>query len=148
MRLIGRVFLSTVTIPMVEQPRETQRYTNQARGYLTSSRSRNQGVEMHKSNQVMRQFRCTQHILLPSSELDDLRKVDLRGRLKEDWPTFHKQYIEIWQCSYDYLPTCELFLISELETSLDYMDWFKHNDKSYLLPASKKRRQRHRRRPR
>ncbi|KAH1031908.1 hypothetical protein J1N35_044082 [Gossypium stocksii] len=25
----------------------------------------------------------------------------------------------------------------ELATSLDYMDWFRHNDKSYLLPASR-----------
>ncbi|KAH1032036.1 hypothetical protein J1N35_044210 [Gossypium stocksii] len=37
----------------------------------------------------------TQRILLPSQELDDLYKRDLRGRLEEDCPTFHKKYIKM-----------------------------------------------------
>ncbi|MBA0608996.1 hypothetical protein Godav_021136, partial [Gossypium davidsonii] len=52
-------------------------------------------------------------------------------------PQPHNQYIEMWQRRYDYLPTHETFLTSELATYLDYMDWFRHY-KSYLLPASKK----------
>ncbi|KAH1039655.1 hypothetical protein J1N35_041398, partial [Gossypium stocksii] len=29
-------------------------------------------------------------------ELDNLYKIDLWGRLEEDWPTFHKKYIKMW----------------------------------------------------
>ncbi|KAG8472799.1 hypothetical protein CXB51_034729 [Gossypium anomalum] len=105
-------------------------------------------VEMHESDQVMRQVRSMQRIPLPSQELDDLYNIDLRGRLEEDWPTFHKKYIEMWERRYDFLPMCEPFLILELATSPDYMDWFNYNDKSYLLPDSERNRQRRRRRPR
>ncbi|MBA0870975.1 hypothetical protein Goshw_019613 [Gossypium schwendimanii] len=38
--------------------------------------------------------------------------------------------------------------MSELATSLDYMDWFRHHEKPYLLLASERSRQHHRRRPR
>ncbi|KAH1032004.1 hypothetical protein J1N35_044178 [Gossypium stocksii] len=31
-------------------------------------------------------------------DFDDMHKIDLWRRLKEDWPIFHKKYIEIWQC--------------------------------------------------
>ncbi|MBA0763075.1 hypothetical protein Gotri_012592 [Gossypium trilobum] len=51
---------------------------------------------MHESNQVMRQFGCTQLIPPPPQELDDLHNTKLQERLKEDWPTFHKKYIKIW----------------------------------------------------
>ncbi|MBA0783087.1 hypothetical protein Gotri_000859, partial [Gossypium trilobum] len=49
---------------------------------------------------------------------------------------------------YDFLPTCEPFLTPKLETSPNYMDWFRHNSKSYLLLDSERSRQRPRRRPR
>ncbi|KAK5818757.1 hypothetical protein PVK06_023702 [Gossypium arboreum] len=42
-------------------------------------------IEIHESNLVMQQFGCTQRILSPPEELDDLYKIDLRGRLKEYW---------------------------------------------------------------
>ncbi|MBA0602460.1 hypothetical protein Gorai_002640, partial [Gossypium raimondii] len=105
-------------------------------------------VKMHESNRVMRQFRCTQCIPLQPQELNDLHKIDMQGRLEEDRETFQKKYIEIWQDMYDYLLMCEPFLIPKLATSLDYMNWFSHHGKSYLLSASKRSRQRRRMRPR
>ncbi|KAH1032037.1 hypothetical protein J1N35_044211 [Gossypium stocksii] len=39
-------------------------------------------------------------------------------------------------------------LISKLATFPDYMDWFRYNDKSYVLPDSERNRQCRRRRPR
>ncbi|MBA0556063.1 hypothetical protein Golob_026197, partial [Gossypium lobatum] len=81
-------------------------------------------------------------------KLDDLHKIDLRGKHKEDWPTFHKKYIKMWQRRYDYFSTCEPFLVPELATSADYMDWFRHNDKLYLLATLERSRQCRRRRPR
>ncbi|MBA0817328.1 hypothetical protein Gohar_028231 [Gossypium harknessii] len=65
-------------------------------------------------------------------ELDNLHKIDLRLRLKEDWETFHKKCIEIWKYKYDYLPTREPFLTLELVTCSDYMDWFRHHGRLYL----------------
>ncbi|KAH1122401.1 hypothetical protein J1N35_005561 [Gossypium stocksii] len=41
-------------------------------------------IEMHKSDHIMQQFGCTQHIPLPPQELDDLHNINLRGKLKED----------------------------------------------------------------
>ncbi|MBA0583697.1 hypothetical protein Gorai_014544, partial [Gossypium raimondii] len=49
-------------------------------------------IEMHESNQVMRQFGCTLRIPPPPQELDDLHNTKLRERLKEDWPAFHKKH--------------------------------------------------------
>ncbi|MBA0666583.1 hypothetical protein Goklo_002980, partial [Gossypium klotzschianum] len=53
----------------------------------------------------------------------------------------------MWERRYDFFPTCESFLTLKLAASLDYMDCFRHNGKSYLLPASKRSRQHRRRRP-
>ncbi|KAH1120744.1 hypothetical protein J1N35_003904 [Gossypium stocksii] len=105
-------------------------------------------VEIHESNRVMRQFGCMQRIPSSPQKLDDLHNIDLRGRLEEDWSTFHQKYIDIWQRRYDYLPTREPFLTPELATSPDYMDWFRHNGKPYLLSALERSRQRRRRRQR
>ncbi|MBA0630873.1 hypothetical protein Godav_002926 [Gossypium davidsonii] len=52
----------------------------------------------------------------------------------------------MWERRYDFFPTCESFLTLKLAASLDYMDCFRHNGKSYLLPASKRSRQHRRRR--
>ncbi|MBA0765382.1 hypothetical protein Gotri_014589 [Gossypium trilobum] len=51
-------------------------------------------VEMHESDQVMQQIWCTQHIPQQPQELDDLHKIDVWGRLEEDWTTFHKKHHE------------------------------------------------------
>ncbi|KHG09214.1 hypothetical protein F383_13165 [Gossypium arboreum] len=80
-------------------------------------------------------------------ELDDLHKIDLRGRHEEDWATFYKKHIEIWKHMYDYLSTREPFFTPELVTSSDYMDWFRNHGKPYLLSISEKSKQRRRRRP-
>ncbi|MBA0789621.1 hypothetical protein Gotri_026329 [Gossypium trilobum] len=96
-------------------------------------------------------FGQSQHLALQSAidHFSKGRDVRIRPRkLKEDWPTFHKKYIEMWQRRYDYLPTCEPFLAPELATTPDYMDWFRHNGKSYLLATLERSRQRRRRRPR
>ncbi|MFQ6630914.1 hypothetical protein Gotur_008681, partial [Gossypium turneri] len=72
--------------------------------------------------QLMGKFGCTQCIPPQPQELNDLNMIDMRGRLDEDWATFHKKYIKIWQHMYNYLPTREPFLMPELATTLDYMD--------------------------
>ncbi|KAK5833012.1 hypothetical protein PVK06_016822 [Gossypium arboreum] len=51
------------------------------------------------------------------------------------------QEIENKERRNDFLSTCEPFLISELATSLDYIGWFKLNDKPYLLLASERSQQ-------
>ncbi|KAH1031363.1 hypothetical protein J1N35_043537, partial [Gossypium stocksii] len=54
-------------------------------------------VEKYESDRVMRQFECTQHILPQPQGLDDLYKIDMRGKLDKYWATFYNKYIEIWQ---------------------------------------------------
>ncbi|KAH1038732.1 hypothetical protein J1N35_040475 [Gossypium stocksii] len=75
-----------------------------------------------------------------TQELNDLHKINLRGRLEGYWPKFHNNYIEMWQRRYDYLPMRESFLTSELGISPDYIDWFKHNNMPYLLPDAERSR--------
>ncbi|MBA0705364.1 hypothetical protein Golax_017564, partial [Gossypium laxum] len=77
------------------------------------------------------------------TELEDIRlALDQQTEEEEDWSSFHQKYIEIWQRRYDYLPTRKPFLTPELATSPDYMDWFRHNGKPYLLSALERSRQR------
>ncbi|MFQ6657816.1 hypothetical protein Gotur_027332 [Gossypium turneri] len=54
-------------------------------------------VEIYESDRVMRQFEFRQTILPSPQYIEPLYKVDLRGRIDEDWPTFHGQYLNIWQ---------------------------------------------------
>ncbi|MBA0767530.1 hypothetical protein Gotri_016403 [Gossypium trilobum] len=54
----------------------------------------------------------------------------------------------MWQHRYDYLPTHEPFLTPKLATSPNYIDWFRHNNKSYLLPNAKRSMQHRHKRPR
>ncbi|KAK5771757.1 hypothetical protein PVK06_047999 [Gossypium arboreum] len=54
-------------------------------------------VEVHESDRGMRQFEFRQTILPSPQDIELLYKVDLRGRIDEDWPTFHGQYINIWR---------------------------------------------------
>ncbi|MBA0682023.1 hypothetical protein Goari_023783, partial [Gossypium aridum] len=83
------------------------------------------------------------------TELEDIQlALDQQTEEEEDWPTFHKKYIEMWQRRCNYFSTCEPFLVPELATSPDYMDWFRHNGKPYPLATLERSRQRCRRRPR
>ncbi|XP_052478369.1 uncharacterized protein LOC105775361 [Gossypium raimondii] len=93
---------------------------------------------MHESDRVIQQLGCMQLISPQAPKFNDLYKIDMCGRLDEYWATFHKKYIEFWQYRYDYLPKREPFLMSKLATSLDYMDWFRHQRKPYLLLASER----------
>ncbi|MBA0736934.1 hypothetical protein Gogos_010420, partial [Gossypium gossypioides] len=76
-----------------------------------------------------------------------LHKVNLRGKTDEDWLKYHKQYINIWEHRYDFLPICEPIVAWELVTDSEYMPWLRHHGKPYLLPKEAKGRQRSPRRP-
>ncbi|KAH1082789.1 hypothetical protein J1N35_022550 [Gossypium stocksii] len=59
--------------------------------------------------------------------------IDLRERTYENWPTFHAQYINIWNNKYEFLPTREAIVLPELACYLEYMPWFRVHGKLYLL---------------
>ncbi|MBA0678017.1 hypothetical protein Goari_019384 [Gossypium aridum] len=62
------------------------------------------------------------HYIWNVKELDELHKIDLRGRTDENWLKFYAKYIYIWE--------------------------HKLHGKPYLLPDEERSRQHHRRRPR
>ncbi|PPR84627.1 hypothetical protein GOBAR_AA36085 [Gossypium barbadense] len=74
-----------------------------------------QEIEEDEFNRGIQQFECTQRVSLPPQELDDLYKIQTRGRLAN-------------------VPQ-EVYRDAGAAISPDYLDWFRHNDKSYLLPA-------------
>ncbi|KAH1113959.1 hypothetical protein J1N35_007337 [Gossypium stocksii] len=88
---------------------------------------------MHESDQVMRQLGFRQTILLPPKNIRSLHKVNLRGRTGEDWLKFHKEYINIWEYKYHFSLIREPFLTLEFVIAPEYMSWFRHHNKLYLL---------------
>ncbi|MBA0706530.1 hypothetical protein Golax_018634, partial [Gossypium laxum] len=67
-----------------------------------------------------------------------LQLVNLREVGRLSWRSAHR---------YDYLPTCEPYLTSELATSSNYTDWFKHYGKLCLLPTLERSKKYLRKRP-
>ncbi|MBA0568128.1 hypothetical protein Golob_005641, partial [Gossypium lobatum] len=53
-------------------------------------------VEIHESDRVLQQFGFRQSISLTPQDTEDLHHIDLLGRTNKHWPTFHAQYINIW----------------------------------------------------
>ncbi|KAH1056609.1 hypothetical protein J1N35_034674, partial [Gossypium stocksii] len=51
--------------------------------------------KMLESDRVMCQFRLVQNIPPTPQNLDELRKIELRGRTGEDWPKIHAKYANI-----------------------------------------------------
>ncbi|KAH1055540.1 hypothetical protein J1N35_033605 [Gossypium stocksii] len=50
-------------------------------------------------------------------------------------------YIEMWENRYDYIPTREPIIVSELACVPEYMPWFRIHGKPYLLLEEERRRQ-------
>ncbi|KAH1097649.1 hypothetical protein J1N35_014570 [Gossypium stocksii] len=65
--------------------------------------------------------------------MDELHKVDLRGKNVEDWKEIHKDYIYAWDRRIEFLPIREPFLSLNTISCLQYMSWFKVFGKLYLL---------------
>ncbi|KAG8486788.1 hypothetical protein CXB51_020149 [Gossypium anomalum] len=97
-------------------------------------------VEMHQSDRILRQFRFRQPIPVAPKVFDDEHKVYLR-QLYTDWSIFWSYYIEMWENRYDYIPTREPIIVSELVCIAEYMPWFRIYGKPYLLSEEERRRQ-------
>ncbi|KAH1067730.1 hypothetical protein J1N35_032717 [Gossypium stocksii] len=67
--------------------------------------------------------------------------LSIAREFDEHWPTFHVQYINIWNNRYEFLPTCETIVTLELDYNLEYMPWFRVHDKPYLLAEEVRGRQ-------
>ncbi|MBA0792964.1 hypothetical protein Gohar_017409, partial [Gossypium harknessii] len=84
-------------------------------------------VDMNESDQVIRQFRFRKTILPPPQDTEALYKVDLQGRIDGDWPKFHDEYINIWECRYDFILIREPVIAWELAIAPEYMPCFRHH---------------------
>ncbi|KAH1091267.1 hypothetical protein J1N35_018524 [Gossypium stocksii] len=90
-------------------------------------------IKMHESDKVMQQFGFRQTIPSSPQDIEDLHYIDLRGRIVENWPTFHMEYINLWNNRYNFLPIRKPIIVMELAYDLEYMSWFRHHGKPYLL---------------
>ncbi|KAG8482226.1 hypothetical protein CXB51_026956 [Gossypium anomalum] len=70
-------------------------------------------VEMHQSDRVLRQFGFRQPIPVAPEVFDDEHKVDLQ-QLHTNWPRYWSHYIEMLKNRFDYIPTREPIIVSEL----------------------------------
>ncbi|MFQ6655016.1 hypothetical protein Gotur_025749, partial [Gossypium turneri] len=52
---------------------------------------------------------------------------------------FWSYYIQMWEDRYDYIPTRESIIVSELACMQKYMSWFRIHGKSYLLSTEERR---------
>ncbi|KAG8503631.1 hypothetical protein CXB51_001567 [Gossypium anomalum] len=85
-------------------------------------------------------------ILLTLQNIKDLHHIYLRERTNKNWHIFHAKYINFWSNRYYFLPTHEAIIVPELAYDLEYMPWFRHYGKPYLLEEEMKGWQRHMRR--
>ena len=95
---------------------------------------------MHQSDRVLWQFGFRKPILVAPEVLDDEHKVDLR-LLNTDWLRHWSKYIEMWKNQYDYIPTREPIIVSELACVPKYMPWFRIIEKTYLISSEERQRQ-------
>ncbi|KAH1082424.1 hypothetical protein J1N35_022185 [Gossypium stocksii] len=105
-------------------------------------------MEMHQFDRFMRQFEFKQMIPSTPQDIEDLYNIDLWGRTNDNWVTFHVQYINIWNHRYNFIPNYEPIIARELDCDPDYMPWFRHHGKQYLLSEEERGRQHHTKRPR
>ncbi|KAK5839063.1 hypothetical protein PVK06_007821 [Gossypium arboreum] len=78
-------------------------------------------VEVHQSNQVMRQFRWRKQILPPPRDMKAMYKLDLQAKTNKNWQDYHKEFIDIWDHRMKFLPICEPFFSSDLAACLEKM---------------------------
>ncbi|MBA0755480.1 hypothetical protein Gogos_020530 [Gossypium gossypioides] len=102
--------------------------TGGALRYTTFVRSK-----IGSGDKVMQQFRFKQTILLTPQDIEYLHNIDLWERIDENWPTFHAEYTNLWNNRYDFLPTREAIIALKLACDPEYMPWFRHHGKPYLL---------------
>ncbi|MBA0820824.1 hypothetical protein Gohar_027838, partial [Gossypium harknessii] len=94
------------------------------------------------------EFGWRQNISLPLQGIEALHKLDLWRKIDGDWWEFHKKYIDIWDRRNDFIPMHEPFFAQKMVTSLEYMPWFRHHVKPYLLLVEARSRKIHLKRPR
>ncbi|KAG8491078.1 hypothetical protein CXB51_014229 [Gossypium anomalum] len=68
-----------------------------------------------------------------TQDFEDLYHIDLRGRTDKHWPSFHAEYINIWNNRYEFLPAREAIIALELASGPEYREWFRAHGKPYLL---------------
>ncbi|BAT96203.1 hypothetical protein VIGAN_08310300 [Vigna angularis var. angularis] len=83
-------------------------------------------VEWHQSDRVKLQFRLSQHVPELPNNLDDLHKVDMKGKQDENWGTRHAQWIDVWNNRRD-LTLTGIPVLGPLIHTSEYMSWYFEN---------------------
>ncbi|KAG8503651.1 hypothetical protein CXB51_001637 [Gossypium anomalum] len=87
------------------------------------------------------EIRWRQRISPPPRDLNELHKVDIRGKNNDNWPQWHGEHIEAWERRMQSLPSRESFFSIDMVADVEYLPWFRLVGKSYLLSSEEWRSQ-------
>ncbi|MFQ6651989.1 hypothetical protein Gotur_024078 [Gossypium turneri] len=88
-------------------------------------------VKWYHGDRVLRQFGCIQHIPEPPCEVGEVHGMNKRGKLMLDWGIKHRKYVALWNNRLRRRP--QMVMASELQPSLEYIQWYYSCGKPYIL---------------
>ncbi|XP_040948628.1 serine/threonine-protein phosphatase 7 long form homolog [Gossypium hirsutum] len=88
-------------------------------------------VEWYHGDRVLRQFGCIQYILDLPCEVGVVHGINKRGKSQLDWGVKHRKFIALWNDRIGRRP--QMVMASDLQPSLEYIQWYSSCGKPYLL---------------
>ncbi|XP_012483047.1 serine/threonine-protein phosphatase 7 long form homolog [Gossypium raimondii] len=88
-------------------------------------------VEWYHGDRVLRQFDCIQHIPDYPCEMGEVHGMSKRGKPHLDWGIKHRKFVALWNDRMRRRP--QMVMASELQSSLEYIQWYYSCGKPYIL---------------
>ncbi|MBA0796160.1 hypothetical protein Gohar_006954, partial [Gossypium harknessii] len=105
---------------------------NHGPGYVALSEEL-KDIQLLLDQRLDMEFGFRKMIMPTNQDIKDPYNIDLQGRTDENRVTFLTQYINIWNHKYNFIPNREPIISQELACDPEYMPWFRHHGKPYLL---------------
>lgn len=84
---------------------------------------------------MVRQFGFRQPVPQPALNLDEVHKLDMRGRADWDWQVHHQQWIALWNDRHNRIFTGVPFNRNgHLRDDSEYMQWYISHTIRYVAP--------------
>ncbi|KAG9458622.1 hypothetical protein H6P81_003130 [Aristolochia fimbriata] len=88
-------------------------------------------VELHVPDRVMLQFGLEQ--VTPPEDVEHVTRISRKGRAREDWALYHRDYIARWEARDEYVITGSRAHTPRHAPS-DYMRWYLGATRRYIAP--------------